>query len=161
MKTSLLSLLMLLLVAGPSGAEAPTGIVVRLLARTPNVCLGEQTVDLEALITNKSEVPIEITPDGVRYGVELAKKDKTGKEDRRHMVREIEPDDWRTLNPQQTIIVPFKESVTAPFFEGPGIYKIAVRYGAYTRKDGAIQFTGAINSNSVMFEIAACNAPTP
>ena len=156
MNSFLLSLLIFLLVAGPSGAEAPSGIVVRLIAPKPNVCWGEQTLALEALVTNQAEAPIEITPDGMRYGVELGKKDKTGKEDRRHIVREVEPDDWQTINPQQTIIVPFKEPITGPFFDGPGVYKITVRYGAYTRKDGAIQFTGAINSNSVMFEIAAC-----
>jgi hypothetical protein len=138
-------------------AQAPARIAVRLVAPAPIVCLGSNTVELEALLTNNGESAIEITRDGIRYGVELVKKDNKGKEDRRHIVREIDPDSWETLKPQQTIIVPFKEPITEPFFDRSGVYQIQIRYGVYGRKvDSSAQFSGAINSNSVMFEIKAC-----
>lgn len=149
-------IVLLVLFQSPSRAELPAGIEVRLVSPSPSVCLESSTVDLEALITNNSGVAAEITPDGIRYGVELEKTDKFGKEDEHHIVRDIEPDDWEILKPQQTVIVPFKESISGTFFADAGIYQVQIRYGAYEHTARGVQFTGAIKSNVVMFEIKTC-----
>jgi hypothetical protein len=149
-------IVLLVLFQSPSRAELPPGIEVRLVSPNPSVCLGSSAVDLEALITNNSGGVAEITPDGIRYGLELKKTDKSGKEDEHHIVRDIEPDNWEILKPHQTVIVPFKESISGTFFADAGIYQIQIRYGAYERTAKGVQFTRAIKSNVVIFEMKTC-----
>ncbi len=149
---------LLLAVLGVLGEE-PDSMVVRLIVRQISVCSADRTLELEAVITNNSGTPIDFTPDGLNYGLELSRKEASGKELRRHIVREIEPDLWQTVGPRQTIIVPFKESLADPFFNTPGFYTIIVRYGSYRRKGGVVRFEGVIDSNSALFEIQPCRIP--
>lgn len=57
----------------------------------------------------------------MRYGVELKKTDKFGRQDERHVVRDIEPDDWDTTQAAADSDRAFKESIGDPFFADAGI----------------------------------------
>jgi hypothetical protein len=157
MKTRVLLLFACLFVfaVGSGRSDSPVGIAVRVVTPHPTVCWGERMIELEAAITNNSDASVEITPQGLGYEVDLTKWDKTGRENRHHIVRDGEPENWQTLGPHQTVVIPFKEPI-GDFFYGPGFYMITEGYGAYTREKGSTRFTGAINANGVIIEIIAC-----
>jgi hypothetical protein len=137
-----------------------------LISPEPNGCIGQASFPLEAIVTNTSNMGVEISTDGVGGGVVLSKYESNRLLEERSLIREIEPKSWVYVAPHQSIIIPFRESLNAKdpnlgkLLASHGLFSLQIQFAMFTRHaDKGAQFSGSIRSNKTMFLLSDC--PTP
>jgi hypothetical protein len=157
-------LILLTMLSVTSGASGLEPISVRLLVPNPRACVGQQTLSLEAVLTNNTKKTIEISGDGVSHIIAVTKY-KDGKSvGFRNFLREIKPVKWVRIAPHQSVIVPSTEPIgpNAPFvgslFTESGTFAIMIEFAILQRNpDGNAHLPNEARSNEAMFMIGDCS----
>lgn len=138
------------------GAAEKGAITVRLLAPEPMVCSGQKTVELEAVLTNKSEEPVELSQDGVVHSVsfiryEVANSKSTG------WLLDFLPGHWVTIASHQSVVTPFTVPLKDKLFQGIGLFSVSIDFGVLLKDpDQYSTFPASAGSNRVFFMIHEC-----
>jgi hypothetical protein len=139
---------------------------VRLLSPSPIVCFGQSEFPFEAVLTNNSDVIIEVSKNGVEgfYFEEF----HDGKViHSQNGVGEVVPGNWVRIFPHQSAIAPFTWEISpgsmssGGLFDSPGTFSAEFQFLVITRKAGhGFIPHGSVQTNKVMFMISDCSVVT-
>jgi hypothetical protein len=144
--------------ASPSDASEKRVMTVRLLLPSPMACVGQPSLDLEAVLTNSTERSVELSADGVVHNITFQKYVSGKPIDGTGLLLDFKPEHWITIGPHQSIVVPFTEPITAKLFGTPGIFSVEIEFGVILKnKEQYSVFPGSILSNKTVFLLSDCN----
>jgi hypothetical protein len=147
----------------PLRASEKGTITVRLLAPSPMICAGQQTLDLEAVLTNSSEEAVELSQDGVVHSISFEKYEKAKSTGSTGWLLDIQPGHWITIAPHQSVVVPFTEPITDKLFGAAGLFSARIEFAVLLKNPARYSmFPGSIPSNGTLFLLSDCKSdPTP
>ncbi len=142
-----------------SGASEKGTIAVRLLVPSPMVCVGQQTLDLEAILTNASEQAVELSQDGVVHSISFERFEKATSTGSTGLLLDIKPGHWITIAPHQSVVVAFTEPITDKLFVAGGLFSARIEFGVLLKNAAQYSmFPGSIPSNKTLFLISDCKS---
>lgn len=142
--------------------ESRHPIEVRLLAPTPNVCIGQSEVGLEAILTNTTDREIEISPQGVAHIIAAEKFEGEKQIAHRGGLRDIEYSKWISIPPHGSNLVPFAAEATDQFslaglLDSPGLIEVRIGFQVYPRNWSESEaLGGTVYTNSVLLRVRKC-----
>lgn len=142
----------------PSKASEKSMISVAPLAPSPKACIGQPTIDLEAVLTNRSEKSIELSADGVVHDVLFRRFVSNKPVDGTGLLLDFKPIHWTNIAPHQTVVIPFSEPITDKVFMTAGLFTVEINFEVILKNsEQHARSQESIPSNRVFFLLAACN----
>lgn len=135
---------------------------VRLLVPSPAVCVGQSTLGLEAVLTNSSEESVELSAEGVVHSVSFRKYVNGKQTNGTGSLLDFKPEQWITVAPHQSVVIPFTEPITDKLFGAAGFFSVAIEFGVVLKKrEQYSRFPGSVPSNTVIFLLTDCKSDPP
>jgi hypothetical protein len=155
----LFAMALLTALALPLGASEKGSITVRLLVPSPLVCSGQQTIDLEAVLTNSSEEAVKLSQDGVAHSISFERYEKAKSTGSTGWLLDIQPGHWITIAPHQSVVVPFTEPITDKLFGMAGLISVQIELGILLKNpEQYSRFPGSAPSNKALFLLSDCKS---
>lgn len=142
----------------PLRASSVGAMTVRLLVPSPVACRGQQTLDLEAVLTNSTGEVVELSEDGVAHHISFQKFDNGRFVNATGLLLDIRPQHWVKLAPHQTVVIPFTEPITDKEFSSVGLFTAQIDFGVFLKNSAQYStFPGSVQSNSALFLVTECS----
>jgi hypothetical protein len=145
--------------------ETPKPLKLRLIVPDPEVCLGANSLALEAIFSNTSDLPVSIYASGI-YSYSFTKtviRGKGSKVESHEDGKDVGTGDPSRhespvlVQPHASIIFPRQYDFSDAFFRESGTYSVRIRYmklrTVTTQPDAAV---GDFWSNEVFFQVSEC-----
>ncbi len=148
---------------GTVGQPAPRGpLLFRIVLPRSTVCVGEHHLNVESELRNVSDHPVSLSPAGIKAQVSFTNRAcSIGDGFRSNTISTDPAPGWKAgkvvkLGPGQSYRQTLKLELDPEFFQ-QGIYRVQIGYsGKYGAADQSELFTGALDSNEVLFEVSDC-----